>query len=49
MSQRYELRIQATGEVRDADGNLVEQIPVDKTVVLTEDQVRAIVADQEEK
>lgn len=47
MSQLYELRIQATGEVRDADGNLVEQIPVDQTVVLTEDQVRSL-AQQEE-
>lgn len=48
MSHLYELRIQATGEVRDADGHLVEQIPVEQTVVLTEDQVKALVAEQEE-
>jgi hypothetical protein len=47
MSQLYELRIKATGEVRDADGNLVEQIPVDKTVVLTEDQVRSLTQQEE--
>lgn len=47
MSQLYELRIQATGEVRDADGNLVEQIPVDQTVVLTEDQVRSLAQKEE--
>jgi len=47
MAQRYELRIQATGEVRDAAGNLVEQIPVDQTVELTEDQVRSLTQQEE--
>ena len=48
MGQLYELRFEATGEVRDADGNLVEQIPVEQTVVLTEEQLRALEATQEE-
>ena len=48
MAQLYELRLQATGEVRDAAGNLVEQIPVEQTVTLTEEQVRGLVAEQEE-
>lgn len=48
MSQLYEMKIVASGEVRDADGNLVEQIPIEQTVVLTEDQVKALVAEQEE-
>lgn len=47
MAQLYELRIQATGEVRDADGNLVKQIPVDQTVELTEDQVRSLTQQEE--
>ena len=47
MTQLYALRIQATGEVRDADGNLVEQIPVDQTVELTEDQVRSLMQQEE--
>lgn len=46
MSQRYELRIQASGEVRDADGNLVEQIPVDQTIELTEDQLRDLMEEK---
>lgn len=48
MSQRYELRFVASGEVRDADGNLIEQIPVERTIELSEDQVRALVSEQEE-
>lgn len=47
MSQRFELRIQATGEVRDADGNLIEQVPVEQTVELTEDQIRSLVQQEE--
>lgn len=47
MTHRYELRIQATGEVRDADGNLIEQIPVDNTIELTEDQVRSLTQQEE--
>lgn len=42
MSQRYELRIEASGEVRDADGNVIEQIPVNKTIELSEEQVKAL-------
>ena len=42
--QLYELRIEASGEVRDADGNLISVDPVTGTAVVTEDQARAIVA-----
>lgn len=48
MGQLYELRIVATGEVRDADGNLVEQRPVEASAVLTEDQAAALVVSQQE-
>lgn len=44
MSQLFELKITATGEVRDADGNLLNQVPVESTVIVTEDQARAILA-----
>ena len=38
----YELRLTATGEVRDADGNLVSSEPVEATFHLTAEQVRAL-------
>ena len=40
--QRYEMRITATGTVRDADGNVISEQPIESTVVLTEDEVRAL-------
>lgn len=46
MSQRYELRIEASGEVRDADGNLIEQIPITETVELTEEQARKLLEEK---
>lgn len=42
MSQLYELKIIATGEVRDADGNLISSEPVEATVLVTEEQARQI-------
>lgn len=42
-AQLYELKITASGEVRDADGNLIESdIPVTSTVYVTEAEARAI-------
>jgi hypothetical protein len=38
--QRYELKFTATGEVRDADGNLLNQTPIEHTVIVTEDELR---------
>jgi hypothetical protein len=49
MSDLYELRIVASGEVRDKDGNLVEQVPVEQTVTLTEEQVRELFRDGEQE
>jgi hypothetical protein len=39
--QLYELRIVASGEVRDADGNLIPSEPIETTVVLTEEEAQA--------
>jgi hypothetical protein len=39
MTQLYELAITASGEVRDADGNLVSSSPVEATLQVTEEQL----------
>jgi len=44
MPQLYQLVIKATGEVRDADGNLISAEPVETTVTVTEDQARELLA-----
>ncbi len=41
-SQLYELRITATGEVRDAEGNLIESRPVEAVATVTEEQALTI-------
>lgn len=40
--QLYEMRITATGEVRDADGNLISSEPIETVQILTEEQVQAL-------
>lgn len=40
MSNGYEVLIQATGEVRDAEGNLVDTVPIETTMVVTEEEAR---------
>lgn len=40
--QLYELRITATGEVRDADGNLISQPVAEQTVTVTEEEALRI-------
>lgn len=39
---RFEIKVTATGEVRDADGNLVSQVPVESTQIVTESQLAAL-------
>jgi hypothetical protein len=41
--QLYALKIVAMGEVRDADGNLISQEPVEAVQVLTEAEVLALI------
>lgn len=36
----YALRIVASGEVRDAEGNLVSNEPLEATIILTEEQAK---------
>ena len=40
--QMYEMRITATGVVRDADGNVVSEEPIESVQILTEEQVLAL-------
>lgn len=49
VAELYQLKITATGEVRDADGNLVEQKPIEATAVLTEAEAAVLLAQQEDK
>lgn len=50
MSQMYEVSIVASGEVRDAEGNLVETVPIETTLVVTEEEAQEMgLLDQEEK
>lgn len=42
--QLYEMSIKASGEVRDADGNVISVDPVTGTAVVTEQQARDILA-----
>jgi hypothetical protein len=38
----YEVKISAMGEVRDADGNLVSSEPVEATMLVDEQQAKAL-------
>jgi hypothetical protein len=42
MTQMYEVKISAMGEVRDAEGNLVSSEPVEATMTVTEEQAKAL-------
>lgn len=39
---QFELKITATGVVRDADGNVVSSEPVEAIATITEDQARRL-------
>jgi hypothetical protein len=39
MSQMYSIAVTATGEVRDAEGNLISSTPVEATMQVTEEQL----------
>jgi hypothetical protein len=41
-TQMFEVKVTATGEVRDAEGNLVSSEPVEAVLHLTAEQVRAL-------
>jgi len=44
MPQMFELKIEASGEVRDAEGNLISVDPITGTAVVTAEQARAIIS-----
>lgn len=46
-TQMYELRITATGEVRDKDGNLLRSEPIESVQTITEAEALAILESQE--
>ncbi|WP_374457698.1 hypothetical protein [Nocardioides sp.] len=43
--QMFEIKIQAIGEVRDADGNLLETVPVESTITCTAEEARALLGE----
>lgn len=45
--QLYEVVVTATGEVRDADGNLITTQPIETRMVVTEDEARALLGNPE--
>lgn len=44
MTGLFELRITATGEVRDADGNLLNQVPIESVQVVTAEEAERILS-----
>ena len=42
MADRYELVIEASGEVRDVDGNLIETVPIRQIIEVTADEAARI-------
>ena len=47
MGQIFELKIEASGEVRDAAGNLIETVPIEQTLQVTEDEMRELLAEHQ--
>lgn len=47
MSMHYTVKIQALGEVRDADGNLISTEPVEAEMVVTEAELKALTEPEE--
>jgi hypothetical protein len=45
---RFEVKVTATGEVRDKDGNLLNVIPIENTVIMTAQELDEFVANMKE-
>lgn len=45
---RFKITITATAVVRDTEGNIVSQNPIEATEILTEDQLRERIEKQEQ-
>jgi hypothetical protein len=48
MTQMYELRFKATGEVRDKDGNVVSREPIEGVAIVDEQTARELLERNEE-
>jgi hypothetical protein len=44
----FEIKIVAIGEVRDAEGNLIESVPIEGTRQVTESELKALLEEVEE-
>lgn len=42
MDMKFQVKVVASGEVRDAEGNLISSEPVEATMVLTEDELKEL-------
>jgi hypothetical protein len=49
MTQMYEVRFTATGEVRDQDGNLVSREPVEGVAIVDEQTARELLEGNEDQ
>lgn len=49
MPELFEVIIRATGEVRDADGNLVSSEPIESSVLVTKEQALELLTHLEPK
>lgn len=43
----YELKVHATGEVRDGDGNLLNTVPVESTQIVDAETARRLMEESE--
>lgn len=43
MTQMFEIKVTVTGEVRDAEGNLLNSEPVEMTQLVTQDQLQELI------
>lgn len=46
---KYRVTITAVGEVRDADGNLVERIPIEESVDMTQQELEQYINSKQEE
>lgn len=45
--QMYEIKVTAVGEVRDKDGNLLSEEPIEMTKIVSESELRAMKEEME--
>jgi molybdopterin synthase catalytic subunit len=45
---KYRVTITAVGEVRDSEGNLVERVPMEQSMDMTQEELEQYIRDQKE-